>query len=438
MLSRLIVAFAAVCLAAPAFADDWPQWMGPRRDSVWRETGIIDAIPKTGLPVKWRVPVSWGYTGPAVAGGKVFVMDYVIETGELANNPGGRNRLTGQERVLCFDARSGAPVWERAYSQAYNISYAGGPRCTPTVDDDRVYALGAEGRLLCLKANSGDIVWSKDLKQEYGTESPFWGFSAHPLVDGNKLLCVVGGQGSVAVAFDKLTGRELWRALSAPSAGYCPPTIIEAGGARQLLIWDPENLNSLNPETGKVHWSVPLKPDFGMSCTAPRVSGDLLYASGIRTTAVTLRLGEDRPAAAEVWRGESRRGVFCSNSTPFLEEGTIYGVGCNQGELAAVDLATGKGLWQTFAATTGDRNAGHATAFLVKHGDRFFLFNDQGDLILATLTREKYEELGRFHVLEPTNEGLGRSVVWSHPAFANKCLYARNDKELVCVSLAKE
>jgi outer membrane protein assembly factor BamB len=130
--------------------------------------------------------------------------------------------------------------------------------------------------------------------------------------------------------------------------------------------------------------------------------------------------------------------VFCSNSTPFLEEGTIYGVGCNQGELAAVDLATGKGLWQTFAATTGDRNAGHATAFLVKHGDRFFLFNDQGDLILATLTREKYEELGRFHVLEPTNEGLGRSVVWSHPAFANKCLYARNDKELVCVSLAKE
>src|SRR5512138_910694 len=126
-----------------------------------------------------------------------------------------------------------------------------------------VYTIGAEGLRCCLHAEKGTELWSKDLKAEYKTTTPMWGFCGHPLVDGQKLICLVGGEGSLAVAFDKDSGKELWRALSAKDQGYCPPTLIEAGGKRQLLMWDPEKLNSLDPETGKSYWSLPLEPKYG-------------------------------------------------------------------------------------------------------------------------------------------------------------------------------
>ena len=187
-----------------------------------------------------------------------------------------------------------------------------------------------------------------------------------------------------------------------------------------------------------MYWSQPLKPNYGMSIMAPRKSGDLLFASGIGNVGAVLRLNADKPAADILWRGTRQTGVYCANSTPVIDNGTIYGVGCQQGQLRAVELKTGKRLWESFAPTTGKRRAGHGTAFLVKHQQQYFLFNESGDLIVARLTPAGYEERGRFHVLEPTGEAFGRQVVWSHPAFAQRCLFARNDKELVCVSLAAE
>lgn len=421
-------------------ADDWPQWLGPKRDSVWRETGIVEVFPENKLPVKWRVPIAGGYSGPAVAGGKVFVTDFVKASGEAFNNPGQRAELKGQERVLCFDAATGKELWKHEYDCPYSISYPAGPRATPTVADGKVYVLGAEGNLLCLNADTGKVVWSKELKKEYKTATQIWGFCAHPLVDGNRLICVVGGEGSTAVAFDKESGNELWRSIDARVAGYCPPTIIEAGGARQLLIWDADKLNSLNPETGKKLWSFDLAPQYDMSITGPRLSGDLLFASGIGNVGACLKLTKDKPGAELLWKETARNGVPCANSTPILENGMIYGVDCQQGPLRGVKLETGERVWETYVPTTGNtgQRASHGTAFLVKHQDRFFLFSETGDLILAKLSPTGYEELSRFHVLEPTQECFGRAVVWSHPAFANKCCFARNDKELVCVSLAKD
>lgn len=426
-------------LLSTARAEDWPQWLGPKRDSVWRETGIVDVFPENKLPVKWRVPIAGGYSGPAVAGGKVFVTDFVKASGEAFNNPGQRAELKGQERVLCFDAATGKELWKHEYDCPYSISYPAGPRATPTVADGKVYVLGAEGNLLCLNADSGKVVWSKELKKEYKTSTQIWGFCAHPLVDGDRLICVVGGEGSTAVAFDKDTGKELWRSIDARLAGYCPPTIIEAGGARQLLIWDADKLNSLNPETGKKLWSFDLAPQYDMSITAPRQNGDLLFASGIGNVGACLKLTKDKPGAELLWKETARNGVPCANSTPILENGMIYGVDCQQGPLRGVKLETGERVWETYVPTTGNtgQRASHGTAFLVKHQDRFFLFSETGDLILAKLSPTGYEELSRFHLLEPTQECFGRSVIWSHPAFANKCCFARNDKELVCVSLAK-
>jgi outer membrane protein assembly factor BamB len=438
----LLVFAAGPLLTAFARADDWPQWLGPGRDDRWHESGILDrfgATGATGAKIVWRTPIAGGYSGPAVSGGRVYVTDFVRSTGEVRNDPAARTRLTGKERVVCLSAADGKPVWTHEYDCSYLISYPAGPRTTPAVADGKVYTLGAEGHLLCLDAASGKPVWSKELKTDYKIDAPMWGFCGHPLVDGQRLFCTVGGEGSVAVAFDKDTGKELWRALSStPDAGYSPPKLIEAGGTRQLLIWHPQALNSLDPETGKVYWSEPLDPQYFMSCSTPQVSGDYLYVSAIGNCAALFKLDRTKPAVQEVWLGKANTAVYCSNSTPQIDGETIYGNDCQFGSLRAVKLATGERLWDTLVPTTGgERRESHGTAFITKNGERYFLFSETGDLIIARLTPEKYEELSRAKIVEPTNEAFRRPVVWSHPAYAQKCAFIRNDKEIVCVDLAK-
>lgn len=435
----IVFPFFIILPVSLAAAADWPQWLGPERDGVWREEGIVESFPEEGLKVKWRAPVGLGYSGPAVVGDRVYLMDYVLKSGKIENSPGSRGKLEGQERVVCFDAKSGEMLWKHAYDRPYELSYPSGPRCTPTVDDGRVYALGGHGTLTCLDARNGDIVWEKDLVQEYNAPTPVWGFAAHPLVAGDLLYCVVGGEGSVAVAFDKMTGKEVWRALSASEQGYCPPTMIEHAGRQQLLIWHPEALNSLDPRTGDVYWSLDVKPSYGMSVTAPRKLGSYLFVSGIGSAGALIKLDDDKPAAEIEWRGKPKDAVYCCNSTPHIVDGVIYGNDCQVGSLMAVRLDNAERLWETFDPTSGgERRASHGTAFIVRNKDRFVLFSETGDLILANLSKEGYHEISRFHVLDPTNECFGRDVVWSHPAFANKSVYARNDKELVCVNLAAD
>jgi outer membrane protein assembly factor BamB len=435
MLIRSIALASTLVISSAAGANDWPQWMGPNRDGRWNEAGIIRSLPPAGPKTLWRVPIRGGFAGPAVVNGRVFVFDFET-TGDTTGNPDQRSELSGRERVLCLNAGTGKEIWRHAYDCQYKISYPAGPRCTPTVSGGKVYTLGAEGNLVCLDAASGSPMWSKALKDEYKIPAPVWGFAGHPLVDGQKLICLVGGDGSTLVAFDKDTGKELWRSVSSKEPGYCSPSIITAGGTRQLILWTPEAIHSVNPETGKPYWSVDLEPSYGMSIMAPRQSGDYLFAGGIGRKSALLKLAPDKPAAELVWNGKKDTSVYPVNSTPIVENGVIYGVD-QPGELRAVRLATGERLWATTAPTTGEKPANSGTAFLVKNGDRFFIFNEKGELIIAKLSPEKYEEVSRAKLLEPTQPVFGRMVVWSHPAFANKCLFARNDKEIICVSLAE-
>lgn len=416
-------------------AEDWPQWMGPNRDGVWNEPDVLKDF-QTGAPkVVWRKPIHGGYAGPAVVGSRVFVTDYITK-GDTSPDPGKRNELQGTERVLCLDAATGAQLWKHEYPCPYKISYPAGPRCTPTVVDGKVYALGAEGNLWCLTADKGDVVWSRELKQDYQTDAPYWGFSSHPLVDGRFLYCVVGGEGSAAVAFDKDTGQELWKSLTAANVGYSPPTLVEAGGRKQLVIFHAESVNGLDPTTGKPLWSVPLDVQYQMPIMAPRQSGDLLYAGGVGNKSVLLDLSTDK--ATEVWRGQNTAGIYSVCSTPIVDGETMYGV-CTNGELRGVEFKTGKRLWETFGPTTGNRRANSGTAFLVRNPkvDRYYLMSETGNLVVARLSPRGYEELGKAKLLDPTTDAFGRLVVWSHPAFANKRMYARNDKEILCVSLSE-
>jgi outer membrane protein assembly factor BamB len=422
-------------------ADDWPQWLGPKRDGVWRETGILEKFPADGVKVRWRVPIGGGYSGPAVAKGRVYVMDRKLNEG--SSNPGdafSRGQIPGSERVLCLNEADGKMLWQHEYECRYTVSYPAGPRTTPTVHEGKVYTLGAEGNLRCLDAEKGTLLWEHDFKTDFGIKTPMWGFAGHPLVDGKKLICLAGGNGSVAVAFDKDTGKEMWRALSAQEPGYAPPMIYEFAGKRQLILWHPEAVNGLDPETGKVYWTHRLTPPVraGMTIPSPRKSGDLLFLTSFYNGSLLLRVDSDAPSV--VWQSKKvsekdTDGLHSVMATPLIDNGYIYSP-CSYGQFRCLKLETGERLWETFAPTSGKSERwGHA--FVVKNGDRAFLFSEKGDLIIAKLSPEKYEEIDRAHLLEPDNHDPRRDVVWSHPAFANRCVYARNDHEIVCASLAE-
>ncbi|MCI0541156.1 MAG: PQQ-like beta-propeller repeat protein [Verrucomicrobiales bacterium] len=442
----LLVLAVFTLAAAGSRGDDWPQWLGPQRDSVWRETGIVDKFPDGGPKVRWRTPIGGGYAGPAVAGGRVYVTDRILKSGGRdPANQFTRGQTPATERVLCLNEADGKVLWKHEYDCPYTISYPAGPRTTPVIADGKVYTLGSEGHLFCLDAGTGRVRWSHDLKKVCGIESAVWGFASNPLVEGKKLICMAGGEGTAVLAFDKDSGKEIWRALSATGShgpGYGSPIIAEAGGRRQLIVWHTAAVSSLDPETGKVFWEQPFRIQNGQTVPTPRQQGELLFFTGFYDGSLMLRLDRDRPAASVVWqrKGRSERNTDALHSvicTPFLEEGHIYGV-CAYGQLRRLKADTGDRLWETLQATgaRGSSTDRWATAFIVKNGSRFFLFNEQGDLIIARLTPTGYEEISRAHLLEPTNTAQGRNVVWSHPAFANRSVYARNDKEIVCVSLA--
>jgi outer membrane protein assembly factor BamB len=424
-------------------ADDWPQWLGPHRDAVWRESGILEKFPTNGPPVRWRAGIGAGYSGPIVAGGRVYVTDRQLARDE--HNPADpfqRGPVGGRERVLCLNEADGKILWRYEYDCQYTISYPAGPRVAPLVSGRRVYTLGAEGNLVCLDANNGKAIWSREFKKDFGIKAPMWGFAGHPLLEGNKLICLAGGAGSVVVALDKDTGKELWRALSAEEPGYSSPMIYEAGGKRQLILWHPEAVNSLDPETGQLYWSVPFKSRFGLTTTTPRKLGDRLFFTAFYNGSLMLQLDSAKPAATTAWRTLKSdekntthlNAILC---TPFLEDGCIYGV-CSYGQLRCLKADTGERVWETFQATTAGEPVRWANAFLVKNDGRFFLFNENGDLIIAKLSPRGYEEISRAHLLEPTNKDAGRPVLWSHPAFANRRCYARNDKEIICVDLSRK
>jgi outer membrane protein assembly factor BamB len=425
-------------------AEDWPQWLGPNRDSVWHETGIVEKFPPEGPPVRWRVNIGSGYSGPVVAKGRVYVMDRKLAAdASKPADPFERGLVNGGERVLCLNEADGKILWQHQYECAYTVSYPAGPRAAPLVADGKLFTLGAEGNLFCLDAESGKVLWSRDFKKEFGIKAPMWGFAGHPLLEGNKLICLVGGPGSTLVAFDRNTGKEIWRALTAEEPGYSSPIVFRAGGKRQLILWQPEAADSLDPQTGQLFWSVPFKSRSGLTVSTPRREGDLVFFTSFYNGSLMIRLDENKPAAAVLWRTEKSsetetthlNSILC---TPFLENGCVYGV-CSYGQLRCLNALTGERIWETLRATTSaGKPVRWGNAFLVKNGDRFFLFNELGDLIIARLTPKGYEEISRTHLLEPINKDPGRPVVWSHPAFANRRVYARNDKEIVCASLAKK
>lgn len=415
---------------------DWPEWRGAGRTGVWNEMGIVEKLPADGLTFRWRAPIGGGYAGPAVADERVFVTDFTPTDFPY-----------GTERALCLDEATGKVLWQHEWKADYRPlmpAYAIGPRATPTVDGDRVYVLGATGTLACLDAKTGAVRWQKDYQKDYGTPVPVWGMAGSPLVDGPRLICLVGGKSdAMMVAFDKLTGAELWRALpGGGDPGYGQPILIDAGGAPQLIIWLPTGVASLDPTNGKVHWQEPWDIRAGLTVATPIFDGSRLLVSAFYNGSIMFALDPDKPAASILWRdtrpGEiNTTGLHCLINTPVLDRDHLYGV-CSYGQLRCLDAQTGERVWETMALTK--EKARWSTAFIVRNGDRYLINNDRGELVIAKLSPKGFEEISRAKLIKPTSRGGRRefgAVNWSHPAYANRHIFARNDEEIVSASLAK-
>lgn len=417
------VAVLAFLLPLTVRAEDWPQFRGPNRDSVWNEAGILQTFPAEGLKICWRVPVGAGNSSPVLAGGRVFVTDSKTE------------QPKSWERVHCFDEKTGKPLWtfsdEVDCHPSFDPKNPSGPCPTPIAEGRRVFTLGATGHLLCLDARKGKLVWQRILGKDYELEK-FPELTACPLIEGRLLIVLICGKpGACVVAFDKRTGKEVWRALNDPPHAFSSPIVISAGGKRQLIIWTPKAVTSLNPATGQTWWREELVTREDYAVATPVRHGDLLLVSGLM-----FQLDRNKPATSVLWpetKALSLR-VLSHTCMPLILGEHVF-AGKMGGRFVCLEACTGKQIWETDQVTPLG-NGG--TIHLTLHGDSVLIFTDQGSLIRARLDAEGYHELSRVRLIEPDYHFGDRKVVFAPLAFANRHVFSRNNEELICASLAAE
>ncbi|MCM2370998.1 outer membrane protein assembly factor BamB family protein [Aporhodopirellula aestuarii] len=423
----LVVTF----VQASAIAQDWPQWRGVNRDGVLRTSvDLIDELPAGQLPRRWSVPIGPGYSGPTVVGDRVYVMD--------RQSDGDRD---SRERVLCFDTATGATVWTHEYNAPYTIQYTAGPRAAVTIANGRAFAVGAMGHLHCLDAATGEVLWKHDLETEYDGKLPIWGIAAAPLVhDGLVIQVASGSRSACIVAFDFETGEERWRSLDEP-AGYSAPIVIQQGDTDVIVCWTGASVSGLAPQSGEVLWSIPMPSrNMPIGVPTPITDGKHLFVSSFYDGSMMIELEQSKPAATQLWHRvgideKNTDALHCMIGTPLFKGDSVFGVD-SYGELRCLKKSNGDRVWEDRTAVPRNR---WGTIHIIQHGDKEILFNDQGELIFATLSRQGYSEHSRTKLLAPTRKQLPRrgGVTWAHPAIADGYIYARSDNELISASLRK-
>jgi len=387
----IIAIIFPIALAFASRAEDWPQWRGSDRDGVWHETGIQKKFPAEALPVRWRAPVGYGFSSPVIAKGRVYVTDALLD----------RPKVRG--RVLCFEETTGKLLWTFSREKTNYPAWAfvpgqePSPNGTPVVADRKVYATGPQAHhLYCLEAVSGELVWERDLAQNYQIEETAT-ISASPLVDRDRVILQVGGKpDACVVAFDRKSGKEIWRSLN-ETAGQASPIIVQAGGRRQLIVWTTQSVSSLDPATGQLFWRE-------------------AFAAGNSSAVATRR-------------------ILSGTSTPLLQGNYVYSLSPD-GNLVCLDAETGRQIWETDQVTR-PKSGSSATMHMTVNGSSVFIYNELGELILAHLSPQGYEEICRTRLVEPTYPFGGRKLTWAAPSFANRHVFARTEKEIICAPLSQ-
>ncbi len=396
-------------LTIAARADDWPQWLGPKRDGA--STEVVKPW-KEPLKILWKQPVGEGHGGPVVANGKVYVH---------ARSPG-----KNEEVLAVFDADSGKPAWSTTYPRKETqIAFGNGPRSEPAVTGGKVYTFGISGILACFDAASDKIHWQVDTAKEYSPPSLTFGCSCSPIVVDDKVIVNIGAKGASIVAFDKETGKEAWKALN-DGASYSSPITVTQGKTQSVVFLTSKGLVALAPKDGAVVWQHPLVDLILESSTTPVVVGDVLFGTSITYGGLGLKLenADGKPGVKKLWTNGN---LNCYFSTPVsVGADTLYMVTGSllkkSAVLHCVDPADGKILW-----TKGKVGTYHAS--LLRTGDnKVLLVEEAGNLCLLDHNRKAYTELCRTKICGNT---------WAHPALANGRLYIRDAKELICVEMPK-
>jgi len=408
-------------------AEDWSQWMGPERKGIWHLDIQKESLKKADLHKIWEMPVGTGYCGPTVSGGKVYLMDYV---GDAMKS----------ERVLCFDASTGEEVWIHTYNRPYSgVGYPTGPRASVLIHDGRAYSFGTMGDLHCLDALTGKIIWKVVGMEDYDIGTPVWGLASSPIIEKDLLIVQLGGRPDAClVAFDRITGREVWRALS-DQASYTAPIIIDQAGKRVLVCWTGDNLAGLDPANGNVYWKVPFVRKKGIiNIATPVYDPPYIFLSSFWDGSMLIKLGPEVQDAELVWvrAGESERytdALHCCISTPLIQGEYIYGVD-SYGEFRCLDLLTGDRVWTDKTLVPKGR---WANAHIVRQGKKIWAFNELGELVFGEISPGGFHDLGRVKLLDPVavSPNPRGGINWSHPAFAGRYIYARSDAKLVCYKL---
>ncbi|MBI1370337.1 MAG: PQQ-binding-like beta-propeller repeat protein [Planctomycetes bacterium] len=393
--------------AGAVFAGDWPQFGGPGRDNHSDEQGLMKEWPKDGPGIAWRVETAGiGYASVSVAGGRVFTQGIVNEV----------------EQVIALDEKDGHTLWMIAAqpeAKPYKNGQGDGPRGTPTVDGDRVYAESGQGALSCHEVATGKIVWQRSLTKDFGGHVPGWGYSESPLVVGDWLIVTPGGKGGTLAALNKMTGETVWESKGVTQgAQYCSPQLAEIAGVKQIIQMARDSVFAVELATGKFLWEYKHANNGTANVCMPLIKGDYVFASSAYGTGGGLVhvTRDDQTWKVDEVYFEKR---MANHHGGLVRVGDyIYGFGSR--DLMCMNYMTGAIAWSDHSVGKGS---------IIAADGMLYLLGERREMALAEATHEAYREHGRFK-LEDQN-----APTWAHPVVANGRLYLRNEKQITAFDL---
>ena len=385
-------------LSAVTRADDWPRWRGPHFDGISRETGWLTQWPAEGPKQVWKASVGIGYASCAVSQGRLYTMGNTEE----------------EDSVYCLDALTGKELWKHTYPcTAKDPNGYLGPRCTPTVDGNRVYSVSRRGQFFCLDTATGKVIWEKDFPKDYGAKIPTWGFAGSPLIEGGWVICEVGGAGSSVVAFDKATGQEVWKTGN-DAIAYSSIVPFDQKGQRCLAELNAAGILGRNAKDGAELWRFPWKTSYDVNAATPIVSdGKVFVSSGYNKGCALIDFSSGEAKA--VWQNKKMRNHVASC---VLWKGCLYGF--DESKFKCLDWATGEEKWA---------EARYGKGCVSAAGDKFIVYSDKGRVAVVDPSPEGCKEICGFQVL------TGKDT-WAIPVLANGRLYCRSQQDLVCLDVS--
>ena len=389
-----LVLVATFSLAASA---EWTQWRGPNRAGKSSETGLLAEWPEGGPELLWKIEsVGEGFASYTAASGRLFT----------------QGQKNGRQYLIALDANTGETLWELRHGETYGNNRGNGPRGTPTIDGERVYALGADGNLICAAASTGERIWEVNLLAKFRASNIRWGLSESPLVDRGRVIVNAGGPGASVVALNKDDGSLIWKSES-DEAGYSSAVIAEVGGIRMYVMLTGEAAIGLRADTGELLWRYSQVSNRTANIATPIVDGDLVFVStdyGTGCALLKLKPANGGIEAEEIYFNRDMRNHYSSS---VLVDGYLYGYSSRI--LTCMKLETGEVMWVNRSVGKGQ----------VLYADgRLYLLSEDGVAGMAEATPEGYREISRFEI------SRGNYPTWTLPVIVDGVMYLR-DQDLL-------